>query len=89
MPQPIPENQWVMTARRQISELSAVEGKKPLLTIAKSVRNKVELSMRPRQPGNRITLPFEWCERQWGDCYVRIRNVYAYAAKGHTLVEAA
>uniref|UniRef100_UPI0040481050 site-specific integrase n=1 Tax=Cyanobium sp. TaxID=2164130 RepID=UPI0040481050 len=89
MPQPISENQWVLTARRQISELSAVEGKKPLLTIAKSVRNKVELSMRPRQPGNRITLPFEWCERQWGDCYVRIRNVYAYAAKGHTLVEAA
>ena len=89
MPQPITENQWVLTARRQISELSAVEGKKPLLTIAKSVRNKVELSMRPRQPGNRITLPFEWCERQWGDCYVRIRNVYAYAAKGHTLVEAA
>ena len=89
MPQPITENQWVLTARRQISELSAVEGKKPLLTIAKSVRNKVELSMRPRQPGNRITLPFEWCERQWGDCYVCIRNVYAYAAKGHTLVEAA
>ena len=89
MPQPISDNQWVLTARRQISELSAGEGKKPLLTIAKSVRNKVELSMRPRQPGNRITLPFEWCERQWGDCYVRIRNVYAYAAKGHTLVEAA
>lgn len=81
--------QWVEGARRQLVELCVSRGRKPVLTIARSVRGKVELQLRPRQPGNRIVLPFDWCEADWGDCYVRIRNVFAVAVQGYSLQEAA
>jgi integrase len=82
-------SEWVDGARRQLNELCTSRGLKPVLSISRSVRGKVELSIRPRRPGNRIVLPFEWCEAAWGDCYVRIRNVYSTALQGYNLVEAA
>lgn len=80
---------WVDGARRQLNELCTSRGLKPVLSISRSVRGKVELSLRPRQPGNRIVLPFDWSEAAWGDCYTRIRNVFAVALEGHSLHEAA
>lgn len=80
---------WVPAARRQITELSSSRGLQASLTISRSVRGKVELALKPRKPGNRIVLPFEWREDQWGECYVRIRNIYATALQGYSLVEAA
>ncbi|MCP9882004.1 site-specific integrase [Cyanobium sp. Alchichica 3B3-8F6] len=82
-------SEWVDGARRQLNELCTSRGLKPVLSISRSVRGKVELSIRPRRPGNRIVLPFDWCEASWGDCYVRIRNVYSTAIQGYNLVEAA
>jgi integrase len=82
-------SEWVDGARRQLNELCTSRGLKPALSISRSVRGKVELSLRPRRPGNRIVLPFDWSEAAWGDCYVRIRNVFATALQGYNLVEAA
>ena len=81
--------EWVEGARRQLTELCTSRGLKPVLSVSRSVRGKVELSIRPRRPGNRIVLPFEWSEAAWGDCYVRIRNVFSTALQGYSLVEAA
>ena len=82
-------SEWVDGARRQLNELCTSRGLKPVLSVSRSVRGKVELSLRPRRPGNRIVLPFDWSEAAWGDCYVRIRNVFATALQGYNLVEAA
>lgn len=82
-------SEWVATARRQLSELCSSRGLPTSLTISRSVRGKVELSLKPRRPGNRIVLPYEWSEASWGDCYVRIRNVFSTALQGYNLVEAA
>jgi hypothetical protein len=80
---------WVIQARQQLSELSSSRGLSSSLTISRSVRGKVELALKPRQKGNRVVLPYAWSKDQWGECYVRIRNIYAKALEGHTLAEAA
>jgi len=36
-----------------------------------------------------VTLPFNWSEADWANCYVRIRNIYALWLQGHTLKAAA
>ena len=82
-------NEWVAGARRQLSELCSSRGLSSSLTISRSVRGKVELAMKPRQVGNRIVMPFDWAEAAWGDCYVRIRNIFSTALQGYNLVEAA
>jgi len=87
---PVPDtNDWVAGARRQLSELCISRGLSSSLTISRSVRGKVELAMKPRRAGNRIVLPFDWSEAAWGDCYVRIRNIFSTALQGYNLVEAA
>lgn len=80
--------QWVQGARRQLKELFTSRGQKPFLSVCRSVRGKVELSMKPRGRGNRVVLPFEWSEAAWGDCYVRIRNIYSNIRENYSLLEA-
>lgn len=74
-------------ARRQVKALS--KGVSGRLSIARSRRGQVELKTSPRQPGGSVTLPFRWCEADWADCYVRIRNIYALWLQGHALPAAA
>lgn len=81
--------QGVEGARRHPAELCTRRGLKPLLTLSRSLRGKVELSIRPRRPGNRILLPFEWSEAAWGDGCGRIRNVFSITLQDYSLVEAA
>ena len=46
------------------------------------------MRLQVRQPGEAmqtIALPFDWAKRSTGDALVRIRNIYALVAEGHTL----
>ena len=78
---------WVKLARRQLKDLC--NGGPGRLAISRSKRGQVELKASPRGPGSSITLPFSWSERDWADCYVRIRNLYSLWLQGHSLAAAA
>jgi len=83
----VSEPAWVKLARRQVRDLDKAGSGR--LSIAQSKRGMVELKATPRQAGSSVTLPFNWSEADWANCYVRIRNIYALWLQGHTLKAAA
>jgi integrase len=75
---------WEAAARKQVRALGTG------FTVL-SMRGQVQLKLRvPDQPIQSVVLPFTWTENAWGDCYVRIRNIYALVQEhGYTLKQAA
>jgi integrase len=74
---------WEAAARKQVRALGTG------FTVL-SMRGQVQLKLRvPDQPIQSVVLPFTWTENAWGDCYVRIRNVFALVQQGYTLKQAA
>jgi len=80
------DSAWEQTARQQMRAL----GSRTYLS-AVHMKGRVQLKRRP--PGGvaeTVTLPFSWAASDWGDAYVRIRNIYKLmASEGYTLKQAA
>lgn len=85
MPRLARESAWEQAARQQMRAL----GSRTYLS-AVHMRGKVQLKLRP--PGGvveTVTLPFAWTGSEWGDAYVRIRNIYKLIRDGYSLKQAA
>lgn len=80
------DSAWEQTARQQVRAL----GSRTYLS-AVHMKGRVQLKRRP--PGGvaeTVTLPFSWTASEWGDAYVRIRNIYALLhEQGWSLKQAA
>ena len=80
------DSAWEQTARQQMRAL----GSRTYLS-AVHMKGRVQLKRRP--PGGvaeSVTLPFSWTASEWGDAYVRIRNIYKLVTgEGYTLKQAA
>ncbi len=80
------DSAWEQTARQQMRAL----GSRTYLS-AVHMKGRVQLKRRP--PGGvaeSVTLPFGWTASEWGDAYLRIRNIYKLmASEGYTLKQAA
>jgi integrase len=76
---------WEITARNQIRQLGSKVG----FTVLEN-RGRVQLKWRiTGQPIQTVVLPFKWADADWGDAYVRIRNIYKLTQAGHDLKAAA
>ena len=54
--------------------------------------SKIKVRLDQRQNGgvqSSVVLPFRWCAQDWGDAYIRIRNIYSLVQQGHNLKSAA
>ena len=62
-------------------------------TYLSAVHMKGRVQLKRRPPGGvaeSVTLPFTWTASEWGDAYVRIRNIYMLmASEGYSLKQAA
>ena len=75
---------WQKTFQREVKNLG-LSG----LTVA-SMRGKVQLKLRSKDsPDQSVCLPFDWEEKNWGDAYTRIRNIFKFITEGHNLKAAA
>ena len=87
MPKIRDEAGWATTFRKQVRKLGSG------WTVRRTSRtNKVSLELRtPGQKRQEIVLPYKWEENTAteGDCYTRIRNIYALTLEGHDLKRAA
>ncbi len=76
---------WEQTARRQVRDLGSRAG----FTVVE-MRGQVQLKWRQAgMPTQTVVLPFRWCSAEWGDAYVRVRNIYGLCQQGHDLKVAA
>ena len=76
--------EWQRTFQREVKNLG-LSG----LTVA-SMRGKVQLKLRSKEaPDQSVCLPFDWEEKNWGDAYTRIRNIFKFITEGHNLKSAA
>ena len=80
------DSAWEQAARQQMRAL----GTRTYLA-AVHMKGRVQLKRRP--PGGAaetVTLPFRWTASEWGDAYIRIRNIYKLMnAEGYSLKQAA
>ena len=75
---------WQRTFQREVKNLG-LSG----LTVA-SMIGKVQLKLRSKEaPDQSVCLPFDWEEKNWGDAYTRIRNIFKFITEGHNLKSAA
>ena len=75
---------WIAIARRQMRDLGSLS--------IREQSGKIKLTSDQRKNGGRqssVVLPFRWSDQDWGDAYVRIRNIYSLMKKGHDLKSAA
>jgi integrase len=80
------DSAWEQTARQQMRAL----GSRTYLS-AVHMKGRVQLKWRP--PGaaaESVVLQYGWTGSEWGDAYIRIRNIYKLmAAEGYSLKQAA
>ena len=82
----ITKQNWELTLRELVKDLAPETG----LTVNKSKREKVELRLRGKDKKcQSVILPFDWTEKESGDAYTRVRNIYRFIAEGHSLKAAA
>ena len=82
----ITKQNWELTLRELVKDLAPQTG----LTVNKSKREKVELRLRGKDKKcQSVILPFDWTEKESGDAYTRVRNIYRFIAEGHSLKAAA
>jgi len=79
-----PPEAWELAFREEVRRLAPKSG----LTVARSVRGRVELKLRRDGRQQSAVLPFAWTKDDWGDANARIRNVFKYLAEGHSLAAA-
>ena len=74
----ITKQNWELTLRELVKDLAPEKG----LTVNKSKREKVELRLRGKDKKcQSVILPFDWTEKQSGDAYTRVRNIYRFIAE--------
>jgi len=59
------------------------------LTVRKNKQGNVELRLRKDGVNSTITIPFKWNEENETDALIRIRNIFQFLTKGHSLKSAA
>ena len=75
---------WEIEFQQKVIEVAPRCG----LTVSRSKVGNIELRHRKKGLNEIKTLPFKW-QKDWGDAYTRIRNIYVFLSQGHSLKSAA